>query len=166
MPVSISVQVTIPEVLINSDVVRLKIENTLKRKTGPELKRLFEKTTEGWDTDVKFYEKYANTTSYVSVTVFTRSKIYGIVNFGSPPHPITPKRPGGMLRFQTGYRAGTRPKVIGSRSKQRSGPYISTRAVNHPGFEAREFDLAIAEEIAKTFPDDVQEAIRIGSSIF
>lgn len=167
MAVSVTVQVTIPELLINSSVVRFKIEQMMKSKTGPELMRMFKQTVEGWDHNVNFYQRTSNTTDHVSVTVYTRSQQYAIVNFGSPPHPITPKRPGGMLRFQPGYRAATRPKIIGSRAKQRSGAYVSARAIpEHPGFEAREFDVAIAEEIAKTFPDDVQEAINIGSSIF
>jgi hypothetical protein len=165
MAVSVSIEIKIPELLISSDVVRLKIENALVRKTGPELMRQFKKTVVGWDTQINFYQRKANRQDYVSVTVFTRFKQYAIVNAGSPPHTITSRR-GGMLRFQTGYRAATSPRVISSRAKQRSGSFVAARSVQHPGFEARDFDVTIAEEIAPQFIDDVQEAIRIGSSVF
>jgi len=84
------------------------------------------------------------------------------VNAGSPPHEIRPKS-GGMLRFQPGYRAATKPGRLMSQSSQRSGPHISARAVRHPGFAAREFDLAVAEEIGPRFAEDIQDAIRIGA---
>lgn len=166
MAVSVSIQVEIPESVINDADVRREIEKVLRNRTAPELRRLFNKTTEGWENRPNFSQRFANRVDFVSATVFTTQQQYAIVNFGSPPHPITPKRQGGMLRFQPGYRPATRPKVIGSRAKQRSGPIISAFRVKHPGFAAREFDIAIAEDIAPRFEKDVQDAISVGSSIF
>ena len=166
MSASIEITVTVPEVLVNSAVVRLKIENALTRKTGPDMMRLFNKTTDSWETRVNFYQRSKNISGYVSVTVYTRSQVYGYVNFGTPAHTITAKRPSGLLRFQPGYSPATRPKILSSRTKRRSGPIIETYSVEHPGAEAREFDLAVAEEIAESFAEDVQEAISLGASVF
>lgn len=166
MSASIQITVTVPEIIISSAVVRLKIQNKLERKTGPDMMKLFKKTTQGWEHNINFYQKSKNTNNEVSVTVFTRFKQYVLVNFGSPPHTITAKRPSGLLRFQRGYKSSTRPGIISSRQKQRFGPIYETYFVEHPGFEAREFDKAIAEEIAETFAEDVQDAISLGSSIF
>lgn len=158
MAVKISVTVTVPDSLLDDSRVRDEIERVLRTQTGPDLKRQFSRTTEGWDNKPSFEQRFANRTDYLSVTVYTTQEQYSIVNAGSPPHTISPRR-GGMLRFQPGYRAATRPRIIGSRAKQRSGSIISARGVSHPGFEAREFDETIAEFIAPRFEEDVQHAI-------
>lgn len=161
MSVSIQVTVEVPDNVINDADVRREIESMLRNRTGPELQRQFKKTVDGWEGAPSFPKKLTSKSNYLSVAVYasgTHADKYALVNFGSPPHPITPRR-GGMLRFQPGYRAATKPRVIGSRAKSRSGRTIGARRVSHPGFEAREFDLAIAEEIAPRFAEDVQDAI-------
>jgi len=68
-----------------------------------------------------------------------------------------------MLRFQVGYRSATRPRVLSSRAYSRFGNYVSSRGVNHPGFEAREFTKTIAEEYEDTFVHDMQDAIHVAT---
>lgn len=70
-------------------------------------------------------------TTGVEITSVTRERITaearidveyaGFVTMGTRPHVITPKRPGGVLRFVSG------------------GQVVYTRRVNHPGTEANPF---------------------------
>jgi hypothetical protein len=158
MAVSISVTVTVPDKVLDDSRMRSEIERVLRNQTAPDLRRQFNRTTEGWENRPSFAQKFASYSDYLSTTVYTTQEQYGIVNAGSPPHTITPRR-GGMLRFQTGYRAATRPKIIGSRAKQRSGDFVSAHLVHHPGFEARDFDVTIAKEYEPQFIEDINHAI-------
>ena len=139
----------------------------MQRKTAPDLQRMFKSTVSGWSDPPNFLQKFRDAPGYVSTTVWpSRSnkagKTYALVNEGSGPHTIRPRR-ARMLRFQPGYRAGTMPRVLSSRSFSRFGNFISAQQVNHPGFEAREFDDTIAEEYAPTFAADMQDAIRVAT---
>jgi len=158
MAVSVSITVEVPDNILNDADVRDEIQRMLRQRTGPELRKQFGKTVDGWDHKPSFSQKFATRNDYLSVTVSTTQEQYAIVNYGAPPHRITPRR-GGMLRFQPGYTAATKPRVISSRAKRRSGPVIGAFSVEHPGFEAREFDTTIAEEIAPGFAEDVQDSI-------
>jgi len=163
--VNIRVTVKVPKEILSSSFVRAEIEKMQRNKTGPELRKEFKKTVEGWATAPDFSQKFKNGTDAVSVTVWptgTGAKIYNLVNLGSPSHTITPKGRG-VLRFQTGYRAATSPRVIGSRGNSRFGNMISTNLVHHPGFSAREFDSTIAEQYADTFTADMQAAIHLAA---
>lgn len=168
MGISIQVTVTAPEILLNSDVIRLKLEQAMRSKTAPDLRKQFEKTVTGWKHPPDFSQKFKFQRDYLSVTVWAsgaNKKHYALVNYGSPPHTIRPKGRGGLLHFQPRYSAGTRPKVLSSRAPKRSGDFVTARAVNHPGFEPRLFDEAVAEEIAPRFVKDMQDAIVLGQSI-
>lgn len=171
MAVSIQIKVTVPKQILSVEAVMREIRNTMSTKTARELRDLFEKTTEGWSNTMNpssgFDEVRWNTQSHFgtrtnSVKVFTYSKKYALVNDGAKPHTIVPRR-ARMLRFRTGYRAATKPRVISSQSPMRFGNTISTGAVNHPGFEGREFDETIAKEYGPTFEKDIQEAINRGA---
>jgi len=156
-------KVTVPKEIINSAEKMREIERALRTKTGPDIRTQFKKTTTGWKNKPDWSQKMTVRTSYLSVSVWAsgpNADQYGLVNAGSPRHEIRPKNSGGLLRFQPGYRAATRPGRLMSRSAQRSGDYMSTPVVRHPGFEGRAFDEAVAEEVAKRFADDIQDAIR------
>lgn len=165
--VDIQIKVTVPEVVLNSNLIRHQIMQVMQRKTAPDLQRLFKGTVSGWENPPTFLQKFKNSPGYVSTTVWPgrsnkAGKTYILVTVGAAPHTITPRR-GGMLRFQTGYRAGTTPRVLSSRRPSRFGRFVSARQVRHPGFEARDFDDKIAEVYAPTFERDMQETIRIVS---
>lgn len=157
MPISIRVSVKVPELVLDSELVRHAIQQKMERKTKPDLLKEFRKTVEGWDNAPRFQSEVEHVVNLLT-RVFTESERYAYVNNGTAPHIITPKG-GGMLRFQTGYRAATSPKVIGSRKPQRFGPQIMTRGVRHPGIEPRLFDEVIALEYVDTFAQDIQDAI-------
>lgn len=109
-----------------------------------EAQDMFKKTTSTWQTHVNFT---VNKTKY-GRTVGTRSAIYKYVDQGTRSHMIYPRRKR-ILRFQTGYRAKTRPGVIGSSSGGASGGVVWAKAVRHPGTQARRFSVTIGERMGK-----------------
>lgn len=161
MPLSIEINVTVPELVLNSSIIRNNIYQALKTQIGPRMKQLFEPTVEGWSDKPQFHQSGHSWVSEVAVRVWTDSERYRWVNNGTPAHVITP-RSRGMLRFRPGYSAGTRPRVLSSRRPQRSGEYVSAWHVNHPGIEARDFDKEVAEIIYPEFVEAVNEAIHLG----
>ena len=157
----IRITVKVPQMVLNSAQVRAKILQTMRTHTGPDLRREFKKTVEGWETAPDFDMKFLEHSGSLATQVFpvgSGKATYELVNEGSPAHTITPRR-GGALRFQTGYRSATSPRTIGSRAKSRSGPFVSAGIVHHPGFEARKFDETIADDYTDTFEQDIQDAI-------
>lgn len=162
---SIRITVKVPEIVLDSRFVVTRIKQAMRSKTGPDLQKEFKKTVEGWDSSPEFRATVYERSNSIHTHVFPSgpgTTQYARVNAGSPAHIITPRR-GGMLRFQTGYRPATSPRVISSRAKARFGNVISTPIVRHPGFEAREFDVIIAEQYYETFVDDMQEAINVAA---
>lgn len=117
----------------------------------------YQRTTATWNHKPAFETDKEPTARVVG----TNDRIYEIVSeTGSRPHTIRPRRTGGRLRFQTGYRAKTRRGVIGSTSGGASGDVVFSRGVQHPGFEAREFSQAITVEVEPILEREVNEALR------
>ena len=146
---------------MNLSAVSKAIQHTMVSKTGPELRREFDKTTSTWNDKPVFKTEQYSGTAVMWLKVFTYSEKYRLVNAGAKPHDLRPRK-AKFLRFQTGFKAKTRSHFIGSNAGGKSGNYISTPAVHHPGFEAREFDQTIADEYADTFREDIQDAISQG----
>lgn len=162
---TIEIHVTVPKEIFRVEEWRRRVLHVQDQKTGPELQRLFRKTVEGWEHKARFYKRKHVTTYQIGIIAHSakdkEGEIYALVNNGARPHIIRPRRRG-FLRFQTGYRAASRPRFIGGGRKTRFGAFISTPVVHHPGFEAREFDQAIAEFYAPTFAKDMQETFQAG----
>lgn len=79
------------------------------------------------------------------------------------PYPIRPKRTNksGLLKFQTGYSPMTAPVAkynVGSGG--RSGNWISSKGVIHPGIRPREFTKTINEELNPSRRARIENAIR------
>jgi len=162
MPFSVKVKVILPKKLFSDIHVQTAIARKQREVTAPDVLRMFYDTTEGWETDITFKSKQIMNTRRIAMQVFPYGhgkKVYSIVNFGSPAHTITAKRPSRMLKFQTGYRSATRPGQLMSSPKRRFGKSISTYTVNHPGFEARLFDEFIADQYAPKFKEDMETAV-------
>lgn len=159
---SIQINVTVPKSIFDSQAAIQRIAAAQRSKTAPKLKRLFKETTEGWNHQPNWSQQQTIGRDFIAMKVWPsgeHAEQYRLVNNGAPSHMIAPRR-ARVLRFQTGYRAGTRPRVLRSRAYQRFGRYISTSLVNHPGFEAREFDRLVAETHEPEFWNDMQDAFR------
>ena len=163
MGINIRITVKVPETVFESKFIVDNIARAQREKTAPKLTQLFGKTVVGWRNAPEFSRKQKISTNFISMSVFPSglgAEQYTLVNEGAQPHIIAPRR-AGLLRFQTGYRPSTKPRFIGSRAFTRSGRFIGARIVSHPGFEARKFDEAIAEEHLPEFVQDMQNAIKV-----
>lgn len=158
----IEIVVTVPKTVFDDKAMVAELTRVQNSKTAPEVKRLFKNTTGGWQHNVDFQHRQRTTNSYISVSVFptgTNAWLYALINQGSPVHDI-PKSGTTRMSFQPGYKAGTTPRMIRSRSKARFGNYVTAYKIkDHPGFKAREFDWTIAQFYHGTFQRDMQKVI-------
>jgi hypothetical protein len=124
----------------------------------------FDRTVDGWRNKPDFGSKLRIFPHMITFDVFAIGKNadqYNLVDAGSPEHPIVPhaSRPGGRLRYRRGYTPATTPRVISSRRSQRSGPFVIAKAVNHPGFEGREFYKTIGEDYLFEYRRRIKNAL-------
>ena len=120
-----------------------------------EIERDLESSTQTWKHDVTFHVKTLVQGSHVIGTVGTYDRVFGFVDEGTglwgpkrAKYPIRPKRPGGVLVFQAGYRAKTIPGRIRSVSGGSFGETVYSRGVMHPGIQPRHI-LATVLDVAK-----------------
>lgn len=128
--------------IIDVRSVKRNVDAALRQLAGMATKD-FEATTSTWDTDVDFATQRQSPEEY---SVGTDNEIYGYVSQGTRPHKIRAVN-APNLAFQTGYRAKTTPRQIGSSAGGPFGDSAFAKEVDHPGTEAREFDIAIAEKL-------------------
>lgn len=158
----IEFNVTIPRKKFASKKWIEAIRSKQRAKSLPMLRKLFRETVNGWSNKPTFAFAQTRTSDELSIRVFSSGQygpIWDLVNEGSPPHSIDPKEPGGFLRFRPGYRAATRPGQLRSGRKHRSGKYISSKHVDHPGFAPRKFTELIAKEFSDKYYKDMQDAV-------
>lgn len=115
----------------------------------------FEVTSQTWDNPASFTIEAPRT--WVRI-ISTDDGIYSMLNAGTRPHRILPKS-GGVLRFQTPFRAKTRPNSISSGSGSVGSNEVYSRGVNHPGTEARNWDKTIAKKWRRLAGNIMQRAI-------
>lgn len=124
----------------------------------------FEKTTATWEHDVKFKASVAAGAAAggIGVEVATKDKVYGYVDEGTKPHIIRPKKRNkrGLLSFQTGGHAKTRPKVIGSTAGRKGNKQVFAKEVHHPGTKARQFTKTISKKWQPEFRRQMDAAMR------
>jgi hypothetical protein len=125
-------------------------------------KRDFEKTVATWSNKPQFDVRRASAAK-LEAKVSTTHEIFTYVVRGTKPHTITARR-APALRFQTGFTSKTMPRKITSRRGGRSGPMVSAKTVYHPGTEARDFDIVIAEKLKPVLVKEVRNAIKRATS--
>ena len=130
--------------------IRQALDKTAKKATAQ-----FQKTVATWETKVEFTTQAPDPYSRI---VGTDNEIYNYVNNGTRPHVIQ-AAPGGSLAFATIYSPKSAVNVIGSRAGGASGPTAFAQEVNHPGSEARDFDVAIAADVQKTIGQTFNEEL-------
>lgn len=158
----VGVKVTVPKEILNAQKVRQAIIDAQNNQTRPKVLKLFGQTVTGWKDAPVFRSRRIDTANQLGIQIYAdgpNSDQYALVNGGAKPHVIRPRR-ARMLRFQRGYRASTRPRVLSSSAYARSGQFVAARMVQHPGFAAREFDQEIADKHGPEFENDMRDAIR------
>ena len=78
--------------------------------------------------------------------IATVHRVYYFVNFGTRGGPITPRKPGGSLKFGESYRAKTYVKRLASRGGGKFGPTQFRKSVMHKGSAPRDFDRTIVRK--------------------
>jgi len=118
----------------------------------------FLKTTRTWKHKPKFKKIIKFTGEPKRAEVTTTDRIYGYVNFGTPPHIIRPRKKGGVLVFPAKSTPKTTPRLISSRAGSSSKQLVFAREVRHPGIKARRFDLEITKKWRPQFKARMQVA--------
>lgn len=112
------------------------------------------KTTATWQHPVTF----AITPIADGYEVDTDDPIWRMVDEGTRPHVITPKR-AKVLVFGPGARAKTTPRVIGSTAGSKGGAPVVAHIVHHPGTEARAFSETVQEKYDGELPKRMDVAL-------
>jgi hypothetical protein len=76
-------------------------------------------------------------------------------------YPITPKKPGGYLRFRVGYKAGSKPNTVTTTASSSFGPYAHRRKVIHPGIKARNWTKLRYEKWSKKIKDYADKGLKL-----
>lgn len=113
-------------------------------ETAKGIRTDLQKTTRTWKHKVLFTIKI-DKSGGGEVTVYTDNEIYGYVNYGTKPHIIRPRN-AKRLAFYTPFKAKTRVRFLGSGNGLRGKNLVLSQEVHHPGTEAREWDVVIAEK--------------------
>jgi len=132
---------------------------TAQSETARETVNRFKDTVKTWDDKPDFRFRKTSGPPRMRWEVFALHEVYYYVNEGTPPHPITPRFPGGTLAFPSFYGAKSRPGFMGSLPGGPSGPTVFAKFVEHPGIEARRFDLAVAAHMQRKYKENAARAI-------
>lgn len=141
-----------------NDKAMLEVLASEVSKYSPYIKQDFEKTVAGWKMQKPtFAIKFRRSPSVMSLSVaITGNKksqeVWGYLNYGTKPHRITPKR-AKRLRFPSGtYQRGSSPGRLNTYpASKATGPDVYAKAVNHPGFPARDWLKVIKQTHEKPF---------------
>lgn len=129
-----------------------------------------QKTISGWTNPPQIRTDYVvQGGARVSVTAYTRPvgteeqvENWERLNLGVRPHKIVARR-APTLRFQTGYKARTKPRKFVSGRSRRSGPYVTPKVVSHPGIQAREWTKTLHEQRARPYLTRMRNAMRFAA---
>ncbi len=77
---------------------------------------------------------------------------------GTRPHKIKVKNAPKLI-FQAGYKRKTKARTIGSSSGGSFGPIVAALEVDHPGTEANEFSLTIANKAQSQYTKSISEEV-------
>ena len=120
------------------------------RDFGDIVQRKLQSATRTWEHKPEFkIDVLSEGSASARVMVSTDSKIFGYVNDGTRPHTIVPKRPGGVLAFNSRFSPKSRPGSLQARRGFSGPPVRFSRGVRHPGTQARKFD-ELAKRQAQT----------------
>lgn len=159
----IRVKYTLPKMDFTAKDFVNAVEKAMRTQTGPGVEKVLQGTVNGWANKPEFRSKQTTTSNKISILIYAdgpNADIYSLVNAGSPRHLIRPKQSGGLLRFQPGYSASTKPRNLTSKSKTRSGGFVTAQVVRHPGFEAREFDVTTGDYYEPIFERQMRDSIK------
>lgn len=113
------------------------------------------KPTATWEHEVEAKVKQTRT----GFTVKINDKVYSILDVGSKPHDIAPKR-AKALRFNTRFRSKTTPNKLAARKGLSAPPVAFAKSVKHPGTKPRNFKQQARERLNRRYPTALRKAIK------
>lgn len=137
-----------------------KIAQTELRREVVNVKRELALPTKRWKHKVEFYDRPATGAQSSGVDVGTTDKVYNILDKGSPPHIIKPKK-AKFLAFNSVFRAKTKPDSLNSSAGRSSPPVAFARIVHHPGTKPRNWRKLVIKRSKARFPQAVDKAVRL-----
>lgn len=126
---------TLPKKLDITPIVDEIIKGGYEAHNG--IQKDYESSTRTWDTKVVFDTSLKKSSDLLEFATETNNLIYTFVHEGTKPHIITPKKPGGVLAFNSKFTPKTRVGQILSRAGGSSPPVRFATRVNHPGTKGR-----------------------------
>ena len=147
------------------DKVRLNILNEL-RAEGRVIKKEFDKTTATWKGAKPTFEIAVGLTGTDAIVIIgpagstEGSQKWIWLNDGTRPHVIKAKNAPNLV-FRTGFTAKTKVRTFSSSVGSSSPPWRSTKQVNHPGIEARDWTGEIVKRRQKKFTKRILKAARV-----
>lgn len=124
--------------------------------TAKAIKVDFDVTTQTWQHRPTF--KIASPSEFTR-EISTDDDVYAMLEVGTKPHVIRPKRARGILRFTMPFRSKTIPNEIRSRKGNKGNTPVVARRVNHPGTKPRLWSKVIAKKWNAQIGNVFQRAI-------
>lgn len=125
------------------------------RQAADAVKADYEETVKGWDNPAEFT---ITEQGDGSIVVGTDDKVWKMVDEGTPPHVITPKR-GKVLVFGVGGRPKTTPGRLRSGGGSKGNIVVIRPRVNHPGTKPRSFTALIMKRWKRGVQPFIRAAI-------
>jgi hypothetical protein len=126
------------------------------KDTGRNIKLDLQRTTRTWNHRPEFVANVLNQGDGFMIMAGTEDAVWNMLDAGTPPHEITPRKPGGTLIFPWGgkgsYVAKSMPNWIGSQAGGPTGDTVVLRHVHHPGTTARRWSSVLSTKYAVQAP--------------
>lgn len=126
-----------------------ELTRVMRDKIGPLIKGDFEDTVQGWSSPPQFISKYSEpfgTQKQVEVYPAGRGTLqWSRVSEGTPAHIIAARRRP-TLAYQKDFVPKTKPGGPYGGPGRKSGPWVTPKAVLHPGIEPRKFSVVIKND--------------------
>lgn len=157
-----NLEITIKAITTKDDIINVKqllgVIKGASVEAAKAVRKDMEKTTRTWKHKPVFVIKIAVGNGEAQATVYTDDAIYSYVTLGTKPHIIRPRK-AKFLAFLTPFKAKTRVRFIGSSNGKRGNIPVYAKEVHHPGTEAREFHIVIAEKHQAGYSELMQRRI-------
>jgi hypothetical protein len=124
---------------------------------------VFQSTVKDFSSKPNFEKNVKTESNKISGSVLTDDENYRRLNYGTRPHVIRPRRPGGMLVFRVPFKSKTTLTRLPSRAGSRGNNVIFARKVNHPGFKARKYEDRVTSKMKKPFNKIMNASLNTGA---
>ena len=116
-----------------------------------------ERVTRTWKTDMNFKLKVTKVHGWpfrpkvVVASVSTKNPIWLWLDKGTKTHPVTPKKPGGVLAFPSKFASKSKPNSLGARKGFSGGPTWFSKGHKVKGIKPRNFTPLIEKKYGPKF---------------